>query len=377
MTGPGGAAGAGGKSRVIVIKVGSNIITSEEGLDESRIAAVARAVWRASQLVYACAVVSSGAIAAGRRKLNLTGRSMDIKLKQASAAVGQSSLIRTYEKKFAMHKVKVAQILITRDAFDDRRRYINARNTFLVLFSLGVVPVVNENDTVSIEEIKFGDNDQLASLIAGMLDAERLFILSDVDGLYTNDPKRVADASLLREIDGIDDHILDMAKASTSSAGTGGMYSKIVAAKRAADRGTIVHIINGRSPELIVSLLKGGVAGTLIRPGKSGLSSRKGWIAYGVRAKGEIMIDAGAVEALLNRDRSLLPSGIVGVKGEFDTGEAVYCVDAEHKRIAKGLTNYSSWEIVRIMGKKTSEIEKALGYRYSDEVIHRDNLVKI
>lgn len=371
------AARGSGISRVIVIKVGSNIITSEEGLDENRIATIVKSVWKVSQLGYACVIVSSGAIAAGRRKLKMTGRNNDIEFKQAAAAVGQSSLIRAYEKKFATYKAEVAQILITRDAFDDRRRYINARNTFRVLFSLGVVPVVNENDTVSIEEIKFGDNDQLASLIAGMLDAERLFILSDVDGLYTNDPKEASDATLLRVVEGIDEHILEMAKATTSSSGTGGMYSKIVAAKRAAERGTIVHIINGRTPELIVSLLEGGSGGTLVMPGKRGLSSRKGWIAFGVRAKGEIIIDAGAVDALRKRDRSLLPSGIVGVKGVFDTGEAVYCVDMEHRRVAKGLTNYASWEILRIMGKKTSEIERTLGYRYSDEVIHRDNLVKI
>lgn len=363
--------------KVIVVKVGSNIITTPEGLDEKRISSIAKAVSDASKMGYAVAVVSSGAIAAGKRKLDLMGKHIDIKLKQASAAVGQSSLILTYEKKFALYGKKVAQVLITRDAFDDRRRYINARNTFLALFDLGVVPVINENDTVSIDEIKFGDNDQLASLVTGMLDARHLFILSDVEGLYSDDPKKNKDAVLIQELDGIGDDALAMAKCSTSAAGTGGMFSKIMAAKNASDYGAMVHIIHGKNPGALVSILKGKPAGTLIKPKKKHLNSRKGWIAFGVKAKGEIVVDRGAVDALLQKNRSLLPSGIIDVKGEFDTGDAVYCVDGSNARIVKGLTNYSSKEILKIMGKKTSEIEKILGYRYSDEVIHRDNLVKI
>jgi glutamate 5-kinase len=363
--------------KVIVIKVGSNIITTDQGLNESRIASIAKAVSEASDAGYSVAVVSSGAIAAGKRKLSLMGKAMDVRLKQASAAVGQSSLILTYEKKFSSHGRVVAQVLVTRDAFDDRRRYINVKNTFLTLFSLGVIPVINENDSVSAEEIKFGDNDQLASLVAGMLEAERLFILSDVEGLYSDDPKKNPKATLIEEIDGISDGIQNMAKSSTSSAGTGGMYSKLLAAKRASEYGATVHIINGRKPGAIVSILQGKNIGTVVRPKKKSLSSRKGWIALGVKSKGEIVLDSGAVEALVQKGRSLLPSGIVDVRGDFDIGDAVYCIDSGNARIAKGLTNYSSKEILKIKGRKTPEIEKILGYRYSDEVIHRDNLVKL
>lgn len=363
--------------KILVIKVGSNIITTEQGLNARRIASIAGMVSDICDMGYSVALVSSGAVAAGRKKLNIRRGNLDIKLKQAAAAVGQSSLIRQYEKEFARHDRKVAQILITRDAFDDRRRYINAKNTILSLFTLGVIPVINENDTVSVDEIKFGDNDRLASLAAGMLNAERLFILSDVDGLYSDDPKKNAKAKLIKVVEKIDDDIFTMAKNTTSSAGSGGMYSKILSAKTASDFGVMVHIINGKRAASIKGVLQGKEHGTVIIPKKRDIRSRKGWIAFGVRSKGEIVLDKGAVIAITEKQKSLLPSGVVSVKGDFDTGDAIYCVDGHGRRIAKGLTNYSLRELEKIKGRKTSEIEKILGYRYSDEVIHRDNLVPV
>lgn len=363
--------------KTIVVKVGSNIITSDKGLNDRRMESIAKAVSSIHEMGYSVAVVSSGAIAAGKRKLDLKGRSFDIKLKQATAAVGQSSLIRFYERRFAQFNKMVAQILITQDAFDDRRRYINAKNTILSLFSFGIIPIINENDTVAVDEIKFGDNDRLASLVAGMLNAERFFILSDVDGLYSDDPKKNKNAELIGEVDEINDDIMKLAKVTTSSVGTGGMYSKVLSAKHASENGVTVNILSGKRPGNMVSILEGKQYGTLIKAKERKLSSRKGWIAHGIKSKGNVVLDKGAVEALSKRGKSLLPSGIVNVTGEFDTGDAVTCVDKNGNKIAKGLTNYSSSEILKIKGKKTSEIEKQLGYRYSDEVIHRDNLVQI
>jgi len=363
--------------KTIVVKVGSNIITADKGLNARRIGSIAKAVSEICQKGYSVAVVSSGAIAAGKRKLALKGNVVTIKLKQAAAAVGQSSLIRIYEKKFAAYNRTVAQILITQDAFDDRKRYNNARNTIQSLFSFGIVPVINENDTVAIDEIKFGDNDRLASLVSGMLGAERLFILSDVDGLYTDDPRKNRKAKLIRNVHAVNDEMMKVAKVTSSTVGTGGMHSKLISARYASEHGVTVHIINGSRPGMISAVLDGKDHGTTIMSQEKKLSSRKGWIAFGIKHKGSIVLDEGAVEALLKKGRSLLPSGIIDVNGEFEIRDAVYCVDEKGKKIAKGLTNYASDEIRKIKGIKTSEIVGVLGYRYSDEVIHRDNLVKV
>ncbi|UCG79023.1 MAG: glutamate 5-kinase [Nitrospirota bacterium] len=363
--------------KTIVVKVGSNILTTEYGINDKRIGSIAKAVSTIHEMGYSVAVVSSGAVVAGKRKLHLDNKNLDIKLKQASAAVGQSSLIRFYERRFAQYGKMVAQILITQDAFDDRRRYINAKNTIQTLFSFGIIPVINENDTVAVDEIKFGDNDRLASLVAGMLGAERLFILSDVEGLFDKDPKRSKQACLIEKVDEISDELMKVVGNSTSSGGTGGMYSKMLAAKHASENGITVNILGGKRPANMVSILEGKNHGTLINAKIKRLSSRKGWIAHGIKAKGSLSLDAGAIDALMEKGKSLLPSGIVSVTGTFDIGDAVNCEDNKGNKVAKGLTNYSSSEINRIKGKKTSEIEKELGYRYSDEVIHRDNLVKL
>jgi glutamate 5-kinase len=280
-----------------------------------------------------------------------------------------------YERSFGKYGKTVAQVLLTRDDFADRKRYINSKNTLLTLLSHKVIPIINENDTVATDEIKFGDNDHLASLVSSLIEAERMIILSDVDGLYDNDPRRSPDAKLIACVDDITPEIEEKAGGAGSSIGTGGMYSKVLAAKRAVSHGIIVHIVTGKKEGVLLSIIEGKQSGTTFQPKQEKLSSRKGWIAYGSRAKGSLVVDDGAVTALVRGGKSLLPSGIVAVEGEFDIGDAVYCMDSRGKRIAKGLVNYSSSEIKRITGRKTSQIEEILGYKYSEEAIHRDNLV--
>jgi len=361
-----------------VIKIGSNILAdAKEGLNTRRIHSIAKDVAGLTELGFEVVLVSSGAIAAGMKKLGLKERPKDVKLKQASAAIGQSSLMWAYEKSFSECHKKVAQVLLTRDDFSDRRRYINSKNTLITLLTYGVIPIVNENDTVAIDEIKFGDNDNLAALVASLVEAERLIILSDVEGLYTEDPKTHSGARIIECVEEITPELEAKAKGVGSIVGTGGMYSKLLATKKAVNHGITVHIVTGKKEGLICSLMKGKHAGTLFKPKEGKLSLRKGWIAYSSRAKGNVIIDEGAVKAIIHGGKSLLPSGIISVEGEFDIGDSVYCLDSKRNRIAKGLTNYSFAEVERIKGKKTSEIEKILGYKYSDEVIHRDNLVLV
>jgi glutamate 5-kinase len=330
----------------IVVKIGSNILADEaEGLDTKRISSIASDISELQELGHEIVIVSSGAVAAGMRKLGLTRKPKDIQLKQAAAAVGQSSLMWAYEKSFAEHGKKVAQILLTRDDFSDHGRYINSKNTIHTLLSYGIIPVINENDTVATDEIKFGDNDHLASLVAGLINAERLIILSDVEGLFSSDPQKGNKAQLIRSVEEITAELESLAGGAGSVVGTGGMYSKILAAKRAVNNGITVNIISGRKSGLLISLLKGNHHGTEFKARKEKLSSRKGWIVYGSRTKGTLQLDEGAVNALLHGGKSLLPSGILKVSGAFETGDAVHCVDPDGKKIAKGLTNYSSSDI--------------------------------
>lgn len=359
----------------IVIKIGSNILASSgNGLDIERIRSIVDDISAIHDEGYDPVVVSSGAIAAGMRNLALKRKPHDIVLKQAAAAVGQSSLMWAYEKCFGVHGKKVAQILLTREDLSDRKRYINSRNTINTLISYGVIPIINENDTVATDEIRFGDNDHLASLVAALIEAERLIILSDVDGLFTEDPRKNPKASIISKVNKVTSEIERIAGGVVSNVGTGGMYSKVLAAKRAMNSGITVNIVNGREKGILLSLLKGERHGTefiakAVRP-----SQKKMWIAHGIRAKGSVSLDRGAVKAIVKSGKSLLPSGIISVSGNFDTGDAVYCLDHEGNKIAKGLVNYSSEEIEKIKGKNTREIEGILGYKYSDEIIHRDNL---
>jgi len=359
----------------LVIKIGSNILASaEQGLNTRRLRTITKDISGIMDSGYEVVLVSSGAVAAGLKKLGLKKKPHDIKLKQAAAAIGQSSLMWAYEHNFSEFKKKAAQVLLTREDIATRIRYINAKNTLLTLISYGVIPLVNENDTIAVDEIKFGDNDMLAALVAGLVEADMLVIMSDVDGLYTKNPTRKG-AEIIRSVKKITSDIEKLAGGQVSAVSTGGMYSKLLAAKQANDHGIPVVIINGRKAGLLAKLVDGKKVGTYFEPKKQRMSSKKGWIAYGVRAKGAIYLDDGAVNALIKMGRSLLPSGIAKVEGKFDVGDYIRCLDKGGKKIAKGLTNYSSNDLEKIKGKKTSEIEKALGYKYSDEVIHRDNLV--
>lgn len=362
----------------IVIKIGSNILTSSDnGLDLERIRAIVDDVSVLHDEGYEPLIVSSGAIAAGMKNLGLKKKPRDIVLKQAAAAVGQSSLMWAYEKYFGLHDKKVAQVLLTREDLSDRKRYINSRNTLNMLLSYRVIPIINENDTVATDEIRFGDNDHLASLVAALIEADRFIILSDVDGLFTDDPRRNPNAQLIHQVREITPEIEKIAGGAGTSVGTGGMYSKVLAARRAMSSGINVNILNGRKKGILISLMRGERAGTEFIARKVRPSQRKRWIAHGIRPKGSIKLDSGAVEAILRKGKSLLPSGITDVSGDFDTGDAVYCLDPSGNRIAKGLVNYSSEEIIKIKGRNTREIESLLGYKYSDEVIHRDNMVII
>lgn len=359
----------------LVVKIGSNILASEnDGLDRERIHSICDDIAAVQERGFDVAVVSSGAVAAGMKKLALKERPRDIILKQAAAAVGQSSLMQAYEECFGIRRKRVAQILLTRDDLADRKRYINSRNTLLTLLSYGIVPIINENDTVATDEIRFGDNDHLAALVAGLIEAERLIILSDVDGLFTGDPRVDPNAKLIKLVDEITPELEEKAGGAGTVVGTGGMYSKVLAAKRAVHHGIAVNIVNGKTNNVICSVIDDISGGTEFRPRTTRLSSKKGWIAYACRAKGSLTIDGGAVKALCQGGKSLLPSGILSLSGNFEAGDAVYCVDAKGNRLAKGITNYSYSELDRIKGKRTTEIEDILGYRYSDEVIHRDNL---
>ena len=360
----------------IVVKIGSNILSEgASGLNQRRIGSISKAVATLMEAGNEVVLVSSGAVAAGMMKLSLARKPADVRQKQAVAALGQSHLMWAYERSFRKHGLQAAQMLLTRDGLSDRQMYINAKNTLLTLLSYGVVPIVNENDSVATEELKFGDNDHLAALVAALAEADRLVILSDVDGLYDADPKRTKKAKLLKCVEKVDESVTCLAGGCGSIVSTGGMHSKLMAAKKAMRSGITVNIINGRRPARLVSLIEGKAVGTEFLPQGSKLSSRKGWIAYGIKAKGSVTLDSGAVKALVERRKSLLPSGIKGVEGRFKVGDAVACLDSKGARVAKGLTNYSSEDIGKIKGLKTSQIEKALGFRYSDEVIHADNLV--
>jgi glutamate 5-kinase len=360
----------------IVIKIGSNILTHKSGgLDSERILSIAGDVFQLCNDGHEVVIVSSGAVAAGMKKLGLKTKPKDIRLKQAAAAVGQSSLIWAYEKGFAEFGKKVAQILLTGDDFSDRLRYLNSRNTIITLLSFGIIPVINENDTVATDEIKFGDNDNLAALVSALIEADRLIILSDVDGLYSADPKRETGTKLIGFVEEITPELIKKAGGEGSNIGTGGMYSKIKAAEKALSYGIKVNIISGKKKGMVVSLLKGNRHGTEFTPSEKKMSSRKGWIAHAVKPMGSLVLDDGAVNALLKSGKSLLPSGITAVEGLFGIGDAVFCVDPAGKHIAKGIVNYSSNDVERLKGRKTTEIESLLGYKYSDEIIHRDNLV--
>ncbi|MDI6792947.1 MAG: glutamate 5-kinase [bacterium] len=360
--------------RRIVVKVGTSILTSDSGeLTTQYISKLVESLSNLRRSGLEIILVSSGAVGAGMKRLGLTYRPKSIPLKQAAAAVGQSRLMQVYEHLFGRTKQKVAQILLTHHDLADRRSYINTYNTLLTLLEYRIIPIINENDPVAVEEIKFGDNDTLAALVANLIEADALLLLTNTDGFYSSDPK-TGQGELIHQVDEITDELLDLAGGTRAATSTGGMITKLQAARIAVKAGIRVIIANGKKENIIEEIMNGIEVGTVFLPLDNPVAARKRWIEFHLHPKGEIVVDAGAVEALLHRGKSLLPSGILEVKGSFGTGEAVVVADKSGKELAKGLTNYSSYELEKIKGKQTSRIDEILGYKYYDEVIHRDNL---
>ncbi len=360
----------------VVVKVGSAVLTTREGLDFTVLDNLARQIARLMDSGRQVILVSSGAVAAGRRKLGLSDRALTLREKQAAAAAGQSSLMRAYEKIFEQLGRKVAQLLLTHDALSHRDRYLNARNTLFTLLDWGVVPIINENDTVSVEELRFGDNDTLGALVTNLTEADLLICLTDVAGLYSANPSEDPEAKLLSTVARIDATVQAMVGGITSKVGTGGMGTKIKAAKMVAARGGCCVIGPGREPEILTRLFAGEAVGTFFLPQAEKLASRKHWIAYTLRPQGYLRLDAGACRALAEGGKSLLPSGIVEVQGKFGIGAPVHCLNPAGEAIAAGLVNYSAADLDRIKGVKSCHIEQVLGRAKDfDEVIHRDNLV--
>jgi glutamate 5-kinase len=360
----------------VVIKIGSSVLTNEYGeISEGMFDEVAREVSSVRSRGVEPVVVSSGAIAAGMKKLRLGEKPRDILMKQAVAACGQSTLMWYYEKAFSAFGERVAQILLTHDALSIRKRFLNARKTLFTLLEIGIIPIVNENDTLAVEEIVLGDNDRLAALITNLVESDLLILLSDIDGLYNKDPRNHKDAQLISVIDEIDKGIEEVAGETIGRTTTGGMKTKIEASKTAAAFGIPTIIANGKRLNVLSEIFSGKEIGTLLLPAKERLNSRKHWIAFTLKPSGEIVIDDGAKRAIASLGKSLLPSGIKDIFGDFEIGELVRCVDEKGIEVARGLTSYSSDEIRKIAGAKTSDIEKILGYKYSDEIIHRNDLV--
>ena len=361
----------------IVIKVGSSTITYGNGKRNfSRIDRLAREIADLANQGKEIILVSSGAVAVGVDRLGLAAKPKTIPGKQAAAAVGQGVLMHTYEKIFAEYGQIVAQVLLTRMDSVDRHRYTNSRNTFLALLEHKVIPIVNEIDVVAIDELKIGDNDNLSALVAGIVDADLLIILSDIDGLYTANPQNDPNAKLVPEVTDITPEIEASAGDAGSKVGTGGMFTKIQAAKMATSSGINMVIASGEEKDAISRILDGEEIGTLFVSRENRLQFRKRWLAFGARIAGKIVVDDGCAKAVRKAGGcSILPAGITDVEGEFEAGNTISVVNKNGHELARGLANYSSEELDMIKGAKTSEIENILGHKHFDEVIHRDDLV--
>ena len=360
----------------IVIKIGSRVLTDDDGaLDVAVIGRICTDIAQLRERGQQVVVVSSGAVAAGRSELGLTEKPKTIPQKQAAAAIGQTRLMRAYEQSLAPHGLKAAQLLLTSEDLNSRQRFLNARATIDTLLGFGVIPIINENDTVVVEEIKFGDNDNLSALVTNVAESDLLLILTDVEGLYSADPGTHPDARLIPLVDGITRELERAAGGSGSSVGTGGMATKVAAAKKAAKNGVPTILIAGKRAGIITAAMRGEEVGTLFLPSGEGLNRRKHWIAYTLKPVGRVFVDEGARDVLQKKGKSLLPSGIAGVEGRFERGACVRVCSPDGKEFAKGLSDYSSAEIARLAGHNSSEIEQILGYRYADVIIHRDNMV--
>ena len=362
-------------SRRLVVKVGSALVTNNgNGLDLAAIADWARQITQLRAAGKEIVLVSSGAVACGVQRLGWGRRPKTVHEKQAAAAVGQAGLVEVYEAAFMQHGLHTAQLLLTHDDLADRKRYLNARSTLATLLELGVVPIINENDTVITDEIKFGDNDTLGALVANLIEADALIILTDQPGLYTADPRKDPAATLIREATAGDPSLEAMAGGAGTRVGTGGMITKVIAAKRAARSGAHTAIASGRETDPIVRLAAGEALGTLLVSDTAPLTARKQWLADHLQLAGRLLLDQGAVDALKS-GKSLLPIGVVAAEGDFERGTAVACIGPGGKEIARGLTNYGAGETRLIARKSTAEIEQLLGYVDEPELIHRDNLI--
>lgn len=358
-----------------VVKIGSSLITDDgKGLDRAAIADWVRQLVGLRERGIEVVLVSSGAVAEGVARLGLKQRPREIHLQQAAAAVGQMGLVQAYESSFQKYNVHTAQVLLTHDDLSNRRRYLNARSTLSGLVDMQVVPVINENDTVATAELCFGDNDSLGALVANLLGADTLVILTDQQGLHEADPRTQPDAPLISEAMAEDERLLAMAGGS-GALGRGGMLTKITAARLAARSGARTIIACGREKDVLLRLAAGESIGTRLLPEKQPMAARKQWLAGQLKVKGRLVLDDGAVEVLRKSGRSLLPVGVTAVHGSFDRGEMVACVDGHGREVARGLVNYNSREAALLVGRPSRMIEEVLGYGGDAEMIHRDNLV--
>jgi len=363
-------------AKVIVVKVGSSLVTNDgNGLDKLAIAAwatqIANLVAQGKQVI----LVSSGAVAEGMQRLGWKKRPTAVNELQAAAAVGQMGLVQMYESCFSQHQLHTAQLLLTHDDLADRKRYLNARSTLRTLLDLKVIPIINENDTVVTDEIRFGDNDTLGSLVANLIEADALVILTDQRGLYSADPRQDKQARFIDHALAGDAALEKMAGGAGSSVGTGGMLTKVLAAKRASRSGANTIIASGREADVLVRLAAGERIGTHLQTTEMKTTARKQWLADHLQLRGKLSLDAGAIKVLKLEGKSLLAIGVTAVEGHFERGEVVACCDADGHEIARGLVNYSSAEALRIMRQPSADIEKILGYVEAAELIHRDNLV--
>jgi glutamate 5-kinase len=360
--------------RKILVKVGSAVLTGENGLDLNIIEQLVGDIATLRERGFQVVLVSSGAIASGKHRMGIEGKLKSIPQKQAAAAVGQGRLMRVYSNAFGKHGLFVGQVLLTMSDITDRKRFLNIRNTLFTLMEWGVITIINENDTVAVDEIKFGDNDHLAAMVANIIEAHLVINLTSTEGLYDRNPADTKKANLIHIVTEFTPEIEAAATEEATPVGMGGMKSKVQAAKKVTASGIPYIIAPGRRAGVLQEIMDGKETGTLFLPLTEHLNSRKYWIAFTLRSRGRIMIDDGAKEALVLDGKSLLPTGVTQVEGDFVLGDPVTCVDAAGNAIAKGLVNYGAEEIRKIMGLKTAKIEQVLGYKDYDEIIHRDNL---
>ncbi|MEZ5534789.1 MAG: glutamate 5-kinase [Thiolinea sp.] len=365
-----------GKTRRWIVKIGSALLTRDgAGLDREALADWAMQIARLRKQGIEVVLVSSGAVAEGMSRMGWTQRPKALFEKQAAAAIGQMSLVQAYEENFQQHGFHAAQVLLTHDELANRKRYLNARSTLRHLVALGTIPVVNENDTVAAEELRLGDNDTLGALVANLVEADLLIILTDQVGLFDKDPRKHADAQLITEGRANDERFLEYAGGAGTSIGSGGMRTKVLAAQRATRSGCATIIASGREPKVLERIHQGEVIGSLLLADKAPLVARKQWIASQLDSHGKLWLDRGAAQAIRETGRSLLPVGVTRVEGTFERGEVVSCVDEQGELLAKGLVNYSSAQADQIKRRPSRDIEQILGYVDAPELIHRDNLV--